>query len=61
MSPRFARSTVSLLLPLGPDGGARLASPLAVGAVHSVPVLTHQQLISDPRALDQLEEALLRD
>lgn len=34
---------------------------LPVGDVHSVPVLTHQQLISDPRALDQLEQALLRD
>ena len=34
---------------------------LPVGAVHSVSVLTHQQLISDPRTLDQLEQALLRD
>ncbi|QNI47934.1 triacylglycerol lipase [Synechococcus sp. A15-60] len=34
---------------------------LPVGAVHSISVLTHQQLVSDSRALDRLEQALLRD
>ena len=34
---------------------------LPLGRVSSLPVLTHQQLISDPRALDVLLETLLGD
>ena len=34
---------------------------LPVGTVRSLPVLTHQQLMSHPRSLDVLVQALLRD
>ena len=34
---------------------------LPVGTVRSIPVLTHQQLISNPHALDVLMQTLLRD